>query len=98
MTRQGIQAPHSFAYKRRHGLTDAENLAVTVQGDDEDVSCIVKHRMHSLHPNWIPTLVLPHDRHLNVETTAPVQREAPTPFGQARVGSIAAARQRIGEH
>ena len=84
MTRQGIQAPHSFAYKRRHGLTDAENLAVTVQGDDEDVFCIVKHRMHSLHPNGVPTLVLPHDRYLAVETPAPVQWEAPTPFGQAR--------------
>lgn len=85
MTRQGIQAPHSFAYKRRHGLTDAENLAVaTLHGHDEDVFCIVKHRMHSLHPNGVPTLVLPHDRHLAVHTLAPVQWEAPMPFGQGR--------------
>ena len=84
MTRQGIQAPHSFAYKRRHGLTDAENLAVPVRGDDLDVFCIVKHRMHSLHPNGAPTLVLPHDRYLAMQTPAPVLWEAPTPFGQGR--------------
>ena len=86
--RQGIQAPHSFAYKRRHGLTDAENLAVPVQGDDEDVFCIVKHRMHSIHPNGVPTLVLPHDRSLAVQTPAPVQWEDPTPFGQGRRGNL----------
>jgi hypothetical protein len=85
MTRQGIQAPHSFADKRRHGLTDAETLAVaTLHGHDEDVFCIVKHRMHSLHPNGVPTLVLPHDRHLAVHTLAPVEWEAPMPFGQGR--------------
>jgi hypothetical protein len=28
MTRQGVDAPHNFAYKRRHGLMDQELLAV----------------------------------------------------------------------
>ena len=52
-TRSNIQAPHSFAYKRRHGLTDAE-LAATPAGPQDgpcDVYCIVKHRMHNLHPH-----------------------------------------------
>ena len=83
MTRHGISAPHSFAYKRRHGLTDAE-LAVSTPSGDTDVFCIVKHRMHSLHPNGLPTLVLPHDRYLALETPAPVQWEAPTPFTEGR--------------
>jgi len=90
MTRQGIQAPHSFAYKRRHGLTDAESLAAShdANAQGEDVFCIVKHRMHSLHPNGAPTLVLPRDRFLAVPTLAPVLWEAPMPFPEARMNSL----------
>ncbi len=92
MTRQGIQAPHSFAYKRRHGLTDAELLAVSIvhnaNAQDEDVFCTVKHRMHSLHPNGAPTLVSPRDRFLAVQTLAPVHWEAPTPFTEGRMNVL----------
>jgi hypothetical protein len=94
ITRRGTSAPHSFAYKRRHGLTDSELLAVSsvpsphVQEDDLDVFCTVKHRMHSLHPNGVPTLVLPQDRYLAVPTLAPIRWEAPTPFPQPRADKL----------
>ena len=96
MTRQGIDAPHSFAYKRRHGLMDQELLVVTTAGDvhghDEDVFCVVKHRMHNLHPNSCPSLVLPRQRYLAVPTRAPAQWEAPTPFKGDRGHKLLAAR------
>ena len=92
MTRQGISAPHSFAYKRRHGLTDAEYLAVSqmaeANADEIDVFCIVKGRMHSLHPNGPPTLVLPRDRLLALLTPAPIHWEAATPFPQKRMDKL----------
>ena len=82
VTRSGIDAPHSFSYKRRHGLTDAESAAAgTLPGDHEhDVYCVVKHRMHSLHPNGRPVLVLPSARFLAVLTPSPSTVEAPKPF------------------
>ena len=92
VTRKDISAPHSFAYKRRHGLTDSELLAVSqiseANADDTDVWCIVKERMHSLHPNGPPTLVLPRDRWLALLTPAPMHWEAATPFPQKRMDKL----------
>ena len=92
ITRGGISAPHSFAYKRRHGLTDAELLAVASAADaagaPEDVFCTVKHRMHSLHPNGAPTLVLPRHRFLAVPSLAPIVWETPTPFERRRAEKL----------
>ena len=66
-----------------------ELLAVTtargVLGHDEDVFCVVKHRMHSLHPNSCPSLALRRQRYLAVPTRAPAEWEAPTPFKGDRV-------------
>ena len=57
-------------------------------GDDMDVFCTVKHRMHSLHPNGPPTLVLPRDRLLALLTPAPIHWEAATPFPQKRMDKL----------
>ena len=66
MTLQGADALHRFAYKRRHGLMDQELLVVTTAGEvlghDEDVFCVVKHRMRNLNPKSCPSLVLPRQR------------------------------------
>ena len=62
VTRNDVQAPHSFAYKRRHGLTDPEFAATPGQCQHDvpcDVYCIAKHWMHILHTNSAPVLVLP---------------------------------------
>ena len=92
VSRGGISAPHSFAYKRRHGLTDAELVAVASTADaagvPEDVFCTVKHRMHSLHPNGAPTLVLPRQCFLSVLTLAPVTWEAAAPFEGKRADKL----------
>ena len=49
---------------------------------------MVKHRMHSLHSNSEPTLVLPRQRYLAVPTRAPTEWEAPAPFKQERADKL----------
>ena len=90
VTRHGIQAPHSFAYKRRSGLTDAELAATERRADDHDgdVYCVVKHRMHSVHPNSRPVLVLPRARFLSVPTRSPLHWESPNLLSTARMQSL----------
>ena len=91
VTRNDVQAPHSFAYKRRHGLTDAEFAATPGQSEQEDpcdVFCIVKHRMHSLHPNSAPVLVLPRARLVRMPSTSPRQWEVPSPMSSARIRDL----------
>ena len=90
VTRRDIEAPHSFAYKRRHGLTDAELAAIPQGAQDHpcDVFCVVKHRMHSLHPNSAPVLVLPRVRLLTMPTTSPSQWETPRPLDDNRVRKL----------
>ena len=69
---------------------DLELLAVTTAGDvlghDADAFCVVKHRMHSLHSNSCPSLVLPRQRYL--AKRAPTQRGGPTPFKRDRVDRL----------
>ena len=90
VTRSDIEAPHSFSYKRRHGLMDDELAAVGVHpaGHAHDVFCVVKHRMHSLHPNGPPVLVLPWARYLAMPTTSPSAWEAPKPFDNKRAREL----------
>ena len=91
VTRSDVQAPHSFAYKRRHGLTDAEFAATPgqrQQDDPHDVYCIVKHRMHSLHPNSAPVLVLPRARLLAMPSTSPMRWENPHPMEASRIRAL----------
>ena len=56
-------------------------LAVTTAwdlfGHDEDVFCVVKRRVHNLHPNSGPSLVLPRQRCLAVPTRAPPHNGRP---------------------
>ena len=59
-----------------------------VLGHDEDVFCVVVHRMHSLHPNSGPSLALPRQRYLAVPTRALTQWEAPTPLKRDRVDRL----------
>ena len=90
-SRQDVQAPHSFAYKRRHGLTDAELAATPVQCPADspcDVYCIVKHRMHSLHPNSAPVLVLPYARLVAMPSTSPRQWENPRAMTNKRIRAL----------
>ena len=71
---------------------DQELLAVTTAGDvlghNEDVFCVLKHRVHNLHPNSAPTLVLPRQHYLAVPTRAPTEWEAPTPFKRERADKL----------
>ena len=71
---------------------DQDLLVVTTAGDvlghDEDVFCVVKHRVHNLHPNSGQSLVLPRQRYLAVPTRAPAEWEAPTPFKRERVDKL----------
>ena len=90
-TRRDVPAPHSFAYKRRHGLTDAEYAATPSQCQQDspcDVYCIVKHRMHSLHPNSAPVLVLPYARLVAMPSTSPRQWENPRPMTNNRIRAL----------
>ncbi len=92
MTRAGIEAPHSFAYKLRCGLTDVELRAAScVQRgvpSDQDVLCVVKHRMHSMHPNGPPVTVLPQARFLALTSAAPTQWEGLQAFPVGRADSL----------
>ena len=71
---------------------DQELLAVTTTGDvlghNEDVVCVVKHRVHNLHPNSAMRLVLPKQRYLAAPTRAPTETEAPTPCKQERADNL----------
>ena len=91
VTRHDVQAPHSFAYKRRHGLTDPEFAATPNHGQQDDpcdVYCIVKHRMHSLHPNSAPVLVLPRARYVVMPSTSPTEWEHPQPMQNHRIRTL----------
>lgn len=74
VTRQDIQAPHSFTYKLRMDLLPVERAALTpshVVPSASDVFCIVKHRMHHQEPNGPPVLVLPVERRDQVVPAGP---------------------------
>ena len=67
VTRQGVDAPHSFLYKQRQDLTPREQAQllarrVTMEPDCTDVFCVTKHFMHNTAPNGPPVLVLPRSR------------------------------------
>ena len=84
-TRRGIEAPHSFIYKRRCDLTAAETRAVEderqrsavmlrLAPDPHDVFCCVKTYMKDLSLQQAPVMVLPKQRCQNVVSRSPVER------------------------
>lgn len=79
-TRQGIVAPHSFAYKLRADLSLDELAAVGALPafsvpDPDDVFCIVKRWMHDT-TSLAPVLVLPVDRRDRVTSLGPTTGHA----------------------
>ena len=86
--RDGLEAPHSFTYKRRSDLTAAEKALLrpvraavragfTPATDaPEDVFCLVKTYMRDKHLQQAPVLVLPIARRNRVHGLAPTTVEA----------------------
>ena len=81
MNREGVEAPHSFSYKRRRDLaaTEAQMLARSPGVQEwkgplhpEDILCCVKTYMRDPHLQQPPVLVLPHGR-LPLRTPEPCQ-------------------------
>ena len=97
VSRSGISAPHSFTYKRRDGLSDRETQAPPGQGGGHpiDVFCVAKQRMHSLHPNGPPTLVLPRQSFDALHSMWPTAGEAPSLFTPSRVTELLALADRL---
>lgn len=81
MNREGVEAPHSFSYKRRRDLaaSEAQMLARSPGVQEwrgplhpEDILCCVKTYMRDPHLQQPPVLVLPHGR-LPLTTPEPHQ-------------------------
>lgn len=82
VSREGVDAPHSFCYKMREDLTAEESQAVVRRRlphapQNEDVFCITKRWMHSEHTQ-APVLVLPQARLQLLQSPGPVQRKFAT--------------------
>jgi hypothetical protein len=82
VSRDGVDAPHSFFYKMREDLTAEEVQPLAVQRSavpphHEDVFCITKRWMHSEHAA-APVLVLSVARLQQVLSPGPVERKLPT--------------------
>ena len=76
--RGGIEAAHSFAYVSRCEMSEAMQRALEagqggpgVQGNDDDVLCIVKAYMRDTTPNQPPLLVLDQSDVMKVATRVP---------------------------
>lgn len=87
VTRAGILAPHSFAYKTRADLFHKECQAVAAHPEfsvphSTDVFCIVKRWMHDLEASQAPLLTLPAERRQRLLHTGPT-------LGHARRGGNA---------
>jgi len=84
-TREGIEAPHSFSFKRRESLTSCERSevqkskvrAVRYAGytddnaDARDVFCCVKTYMRDRRLQQAPLLILPRDRCERIQVPGP---------------------------
>ena len=82
VSREGVDAPHSFCYKMREDLTAEESQAALRHRlphapEHEDVFCITKRWMHSEHAQ-APVLVLPRARLQLLQSPGPVQRKFAT--------------------
>ncbi|CAJ1394052.1 unnamed protein product [Effrenium voratum] len=76
--RQGIESPHSFTFKLRMDLTQAEFSWLQQSPTDRgwpahelDVFVVVKHYMASESPNGPPVLLIPNSRYLRMQQAAP---------------------------
>ena len=86
-TRDGIEAPHSFTFKRRSDLTGSERAAMratraaaragfaNANGEPGDVFCVVKTYMRDKHLQQPPVLVLPTVRMNRVQGHSPTTVE-----------------------
>ena len=82
VSRDGVDAPHSFCYKMREDLTAEELQRIDVRRSPapprhEDVFCITKRWMHT-EKAAAPVLVLPRDRLALLRSPGPVQRKTAT--------------------
>ena len=83
VTRDDVEAPHSFTYKLRMDLQPDERAALgnvrhpRFPASASDVMCIVKHRMHHTSPNGPPVLILPVERRDRVITAGPTSAHVP---------------------
>ena len=82
VSREGVDAPHSFCYKMREDLTAEESQSVLRRRaphapQHEDVFCITKRWMHSEQAQ-APVLVLPHARLQLLQSPGPVRRKFAT--------------------
>ena len=82
VSREGVDAPHSFCYKMREDLTASESAQVLQRraphpAHDEDVFCVTKRWMHS-EQACPPVLVLPVPRLHLLESPGPVVQKLPT--------------------
>ena len=98
VSREGVDAPHSYCYKMREDLTAVESQEVLRRRlphapEHEDVFCITKRWMHS-EQSQAPVLVLPRARLELLRSPGPVQRkfatEAMTDQRKAELEDLAA--------
>ena len=96
MPRLGISPPHSFAFKRRSSLTEAETAALLAgrsvnrgyRARDLDVFCVVKGRMHHTNPNDPPALVVPRERFEMTSAAEPRHWEPVDTLDEQRVNDL----------
>lgn len=94
MPRLSISPPHSFAFKCRSSLTDAETNTLHPacnrghRVDDLDVFCVVKGRMHHTNPNGPPVLVVPRQRFEWMDAPEPRHWEPVDTFDEKRINDL----------
>ena len=93
MPRLGISPPHSFAFKCRSSLTDAETDTLHPgsnrghRADDLDVFCVVKGRMHHT-GGFPPVLVVPRQRFELMDAPEPRHWEPVETFDEKRINDL----------
>ena len=96
MPRLGISPPHSFSFKGRSSLTDAESASLLAGRNvnrgyrvhDLDVFCVVKGRMHHTNPNGPPVLVVPRERFEMMDAAEPRHWEPVDTLDEKRVNDL----------
>ena len=99
MSRENVDAPHSFNYKLREDLTGSElaDLVAERRGGPnhaEDVFCITKRWMHSTN-TATPVRVLPEARWRLLHTDGPTQAKPLKPLSKARRHELEGLAERL---